>query len=544
MKKIFFGVVICFLSIAGHIHAQTEKTVKSNIESVTVFLNRAQVTNKAQVYIPAGATTLIFEELSTKIDKQSIQVSAKGNLTIMSVKHQINYLKNQSKALKIKLMEDSLEYYSERLNYINAQKKVLEKEEELLLANKSIGGDGVGVSAQKLKEVADYFRTRLNEIQVSLLQSQKTSLDLNNKINRLRNQITEANKDANKPTSEVLVNVTSSSPLTADFELNYIVIDAGWTPIYDLRAKDAQSPIQLSYKAQVFQNTGVNWKDVKVKLSTGNPTQSGIKPELNTWYVNFFNPYIQDRKNKNRGRFENARKAGVVSATSTEQEEKVEDLETDALRISDMTTVSESAFATEFEISIPYTILSEGKPQLVDIKNYDLKTHYEYSVVPKLDFDVFLMAKMTGWEEYSLLSGPANVYFEGTFVGETYLDAANVKDTLAVSLGRDKKIVVKRVKVQDLSSKKFIGANVKEELGFEINVRNTKKETINITIDEQIPISKDAQIEVELVESSGAIFNPINGKITWRTSIKPSETKKFLLKYTLKYPKNKQISFE
>jgi uncharacterized protein (TIGR02231 family) len=545
MKKT--GILIVLnIFLTTSVWAQSEKTVKSDIKSVTVFLNRAQVSNTAQVYLPAGGSTLTFEELSTKIDKQSIQVSAKGSVTIMAVKHQINYLKNQTKAKKIKTLEDSLGYYTDRLTQAQAQRKVLEREEEMILSNKSIGGDGIGVSAQKLKEVADYFRNRLTEIQTGYFQTDKTILDLNQRINRLRAQITEANRDANKPTSEVVVTVDAAAPTTATFELNYIVIDAGWTPIYDLRAKDAQSPIQLSYKANVYQNTGVDWKDVKVTLSTGNPTQSGVKPELSVWYVNFFNPYNSTARNKNRGRYEDAKRT-TPSSTAGEME-KAEDVsvadEEVALTIADKTVVSESAFATEFEISVPYTILSDGKPQLVDIKNYDVKTTYEYSVVPKMDFDAFLMAKMTGWEEYNLLSGPANVYFEGTFVGETYLDAQNVKDTLAISLGRDKKIVVKRTKVQDLSSKKFIGSNVKEELGFEINIRNNKREAVTITIEEQIPISKDAQIEVELISAEKAYVNQTTGKVTWKLTLKANETQKLLLKYSLKYPKSRQISFE
>ncbi len=540
-------LILLFLFGFQTIWAENDKPVKSDIKEVTVFLNRAQVTNIAKVLVSAGTTNLIFEGLSTKIDKQSIQVSAKGGITIMSVRHQINYLKNQIKAQKIKNLEDSLEFYTDKWNYIEIQKKVLNNENEMILANKAIGGDGVGVSAQKLKEVSDFYRSRLLEIQNSLLALDKNTKDYNTRITRLRNQINEANKDANKPTSEVVVTVKAENATTADFELNYIVVDAGWYPIYDLRAKDAQSPIQLSYKANVFQNTGVEWNNVKITLSTGNPTQSGVKPELSTWYVNFYNPYLQQEKSKNRGRFDNAKKAmerGVPASTTMDADETIVEEEKPSQTIADLTTVSESAFATAFEISIPYSIPSDGKPQLVDIKNYDVKTKYAYSVVPKVDYDVFLMAKLSGWEEYGLLSGKANVYFEGTFVGETYLDAQNVKDTLAISLGRDKKIVVKRIKIQDLSSKKFIGSNVKEELGFEINVRNTKKEAVTLTIEEQYPISKDSQIEIELIEAQNAEINPISGKITWRVSLNPSETKKLLMRYSIKYPKNKTITFE
>ena len=544
MRKLF--ILLASFAFAYTSNAQqSEKRVGSAIKAVTVFLNRAQVTNTAQIYLTSGTTNLVFEDLSTKIDRQSIQVTAKGSITIMSVKHQINYLRNQYKALAIKQLEDSVIYYSDLIRYSTAQKTVLQREEEMILANKSIGGDGVGVNAQKLKEVADYFRTRLTEIQMGLIKTDRELADQNTKITRLRNQISVLNANANKPTSEILVTVTATSPTTADFELDYIVPDAGWTPTYDLRAKDAQSPIQLSYKANVYQNTGVDWKDVKVTLSTGNPNQSGIKPELSTWYVDIFNPIAYEKvAERNRGLYNNAKNKMRSPTSDMKKTEEVAIEKDEALSIADQTVVSTSSFATEFEISVPYTILSDGKSQLVDIKNYEMKTNYEYSVVPRKDYDAFLMARMTGWEEYNLLSGAANVYFEGTFVGETFLDAANIKDTLSISLGRDKKIIVKRFKIQDFSSKKFIGANTKEELGFEIQIRNTKKENIIITIEDQYPISKNSQIEITLIEAKDAQINVSTGKLLWKLNMKPNEMQKLITKYSIKYPKNKQITFE
>src|SRR5204862_4822112 len=126
---------------------------------------------------------------------------------------------------------------------------------------------------------------------------------------------------------------------------------------------------------------------------------------------------------------------------------------------------------TEFDIALPYSVNSSNKPTLVDIRNYEMKADYQYSVAPKLDADAFLMARATGWEEFSLLPGEANVFFEGTFVGKSFIDPNNIKDTLSISLGRDKRIVVKREKLKDFSSRKLIGTNQKESYAYEISVR-------------------------------------------------------------------------
>ncbi|WP_045112904.1 DUF4139 domain-containing protein [Microscilla marina] len=523
-----------------------EKAIKSKIKEVTVFLNRAQVTNTARVSLSAGKTLLVFEGLSTKLAKQSLQVSAKGNLTIMSVKHRINYLKSFSKARRIKQLEDSLEYYQDRIARVGIEKEVLNSEEKMILANKKIGGQK-GVSAQELAEMAAFYRKRLSEIRFAVLRHNKVLRKYRQQKNKIKYQLRVENKNANKPTSEVMVTVSAKSAINANFELNYIVMNAGWRPIYDLRAKNSKSPIQLSYKAEVFQNTGIDWKNVDITLSTGNPTQSGYKPSLNPWYVNLYYPRPVKLDHYSRG------KAAGVSVT-TEQNKSINAndlppppppraLKPRSKTVADFTKVVESTFATKFDISIPYSIPSNGKPQLVDVKSHTLKTLYNRSAVPKLDKDAFLMARLVDWEKFNLLSGKANIYFEGTFVGETYLNANNTKDTLAISLGRDKRIIIDRKQIKDFSSKRFFGSKIKQTYGYEVMVRNTKNEQVELVIEEQIPVSKNNKITVELLEAKGAKVDLTTGKVTWKLTLQPKQASKVLLKYSIKYPKGKQISF-
>lgn len=151
------------------------------------------------------------------------------------------------------------------------------------------------------------------------------------------------------------------------------------------------------------------------------------------------------------------------------------------------------------------------------------------------------MARATGWEDLNLLPGEANIFFEGTFVGKTYIDPNNINDTLSISLGRDKRIVVKRQQLKDLTTRKAIGINIREQQSWEISVRNTKSESISITIEDQIPIPKNSQIELGLVDVGGARTESNTGKLTWQLDVPPGETKKVMFKYEVKYPKDKKI---
>ena len=349
-----------------------KKAVKSKVKNVTVFLNRAQVTNAARVYVPAGQTILIFEGLSTRLDKQSLQVSAEGNLTIMAVKHRINYLKNFTKAQRIKQLEDSITYLNDRIARVQIEKEVLMSEEQMILANQKIGGKQQGLSAQKLAEMAAFYRKRLSDIRFSVLRHNKTLKKHKRRLEKLRIQRANESKNANKPTSEVMVTVSAKAAVNAAFELNYIVMNAGWRPIYDLRAKDAKSPIQLSYKAEVFQNTGIDWNNVDITLSTGNPSQSGYKPSLNPWYVGFIRPRPRAAYKKTK------RAERLYSEEVLDEDDRVKINRQFAKKdqsktIADFTKVVETTFSTKFDISLPYSIPSIGR---------NCQTQYENPLYP------------------------------------------------------------------------------------------------------------------------------------------------------------------
>jgi uncharacterized protein (TIGR02231 family) len=211
------------------------------------------------------------------------------------------------------------------------------------------------------------------------------------------------------------------------------------------------------------------------------------------------------------------------------------------LHTADFTQVSDQPTSVNFEISTPYTILSNNRPQVVAIQTGDLPATYRYTATPKVDSDAFLIATLSGWEKLNLLNGNARTYFEGTYVGESRVDLKQAADTLTLGLGRDKKIIVKREKTQDFSSRKGLSSAVRDSYSYKISVRNTKTEPVNLTVYDQIPVSTDNRIEVELNDSAGAERNVETGRLTWNLSLKPGESRDLSFRYTIKYPKGKQL---
>lgn len=532
MKKALLTISFCYISVLLFA-LDNEKEVKSEIKEVTVFLRGASITNVGSTTIDAGANDIIFGNLSSFIDENSIEVKGEGDFTILSTFFRINYLNNQLPNQEIKAIEDTLEALQMRMETQKNLRIVYENEESLLLSNKSIGGGNTGVNAAELEKIANIFRTRLSELKSKQMECKMKEKKLNLEIAKLNSQLNELNAKRNKNTGEIVVTVSAKAKGNAKLSVTYNVSAAGWNPVYDIRATDSNSPVKLDYRATIFQNTGVDWKNVKLTLSTGNPSQSGTQPALNPWRISFYSPVVQ--KNNLYPRDKRAEAVAVPQEMYKAEAKKADDA-------SSYTEVSESQTNILYEISIPYTIPSDNKPHSVNIQSFSMPAQYKYYSAPKLDNDVFLLAKITGWDQYNLLSGTANIFFEGTFVGKSYINTMLTTDTFDISLGRDKNIVITRTLLKDFSEKKIIGVNKKEIRFYEISIRNKKKQEAEITIDDQLPLSSNSEIEVELLEAANAGYDKTTGKISWNFKLAPSEDKKLKFGYSVKYPKDQVLS--
>ena len=540
MKKFFFGFVLISIFQINVKAQELQKPIKSEIKDVTIFLSGAQISRTGSINLGTGTTEVIFGDLSQYIVPTSIQASGKGDFTILSVVHQMNYLKNQVKSKEQINLEDSLEKCKQQLEYQKGLQSVYTQESNMIIANQSLGGTNVGVKVQDIKDAAEFFRTRLSDIKMKQIEISAKITKLNERINNINNQLATLNANMNLPSSEVVVTVSAKEATQAGLTINYLVTSAGWTPSYDLRAVDINNPISMNYKANVYQSSGEDWKNVKLTLSTGNPSQSGTKPYIQPWYLTFYVPITYHNE---YNAYQQRPQASKAPAAREEVSAKLSEITVaDAGSSANYTQVVENQTNVEFEISIPYTIISDNKQHAVDIQTYSLPAKFQYYCAPKIDRDAFLLARVTGWDQYNLLSGEVNLFYEGTYVGKSYLETRTAKDTLDISLGRDKNIAVTRIKLKDYSSSAFVGMNKKELSAWEINVRNKKKQDINVVVEDQFPISNDKDIEVERLEMTGGKYNESTGIVTWNLNIKPGESvKNLVMKYSVKYPKSKTV---
>lgn len=530
MRNLFLTClsIVVFSPIFANQHALS---VSSQIKEVTMYRQGAQIEREGSITLPSGITSIVFTNLPRTINQQSIQLSGFGDFTILSVNYQLNYLKSQEKTKEVQMLVDSLTYWQYKKTDLENKLDIYKAGHEILLANKSIGGQQNGLNVDALKAAMKYFHAELSRIKENQLKITKDIKFANLQIQRIQNQLNSKRAKRNEPTSEVVAQVQAAKAGKAIFNLKYLTFNAGWIPEYDLRAIDITQPVEMSYKAKVFQSSGEDWNNIKLTVSTGNPQLNNEKPQINPWYLSFFTPGYSLSRSRPQATAKTNQSMEVFSYDKDMNVAEGVSFET----FENQTNVS-------FMIDIPYSIPSDGQKYSVQVNSFMLNADYTYFTVPKIDETAYLLAKITGWEAYNLLPGQANIFFEGAFVGTSIINPAVSGDTLDLSLGRDESIVVTRTKIKDWESKRFLGLNKKETYGWEIKIKNTKRSDISIIVEDQFPVSTHEDIEVEHLEISGAKVNSTNGKLTWDFKIKALESKAVQMKFAVKYPKDKKVN--
>jgi uncharacterized protein (TIGR02231 family) len=534
MKAIIISALFA-ISLVVESNAQSETRVTTKPEEALVYLNGAQITSRGKVTLKDGRQTIVFEMLSNYIDQNSVQVKADAAVTILAVNYGLNYLKPQD-FKEFKQLEDSVKYYADQNARMAINRKGYEEEIAMLSANRSIGGANNGVSAAELAKLTEFVRNRMQESSLKKYEIEQKEKRNNERITALSQQMNEMRNNDMKPTGEITVQLNATAAGPANFELSYYVTNCGWAPSYDIRVKDVNSKAVIAAKANIVQNTGQDWKNIKLALSTGNPAMGNSQPMLNPWWLTLSDP--SQPKYKTRG---DARRYEMMNAPSVAGAVMMDDApqKKEAITTASFTQVVENTGTNStFDISIPYTILSNGKENFVEIQQYAIAANYTYLSIPKVDKDAFLLARLQGWDKSELLPGEANVYFENNYVGQTYFDTRIVDDTLSVGLGRDNNIVVKRKQVNEFKEKTSISGNTKKvSRMYEIEVRNTRKSAIEIELEDQIPLTNNEQLEVEVLETGNAQYNKETGKLTWKIKLNPGESKSIRFGYAVKHPK-------
>jgi uncharacterized protein (TIGR02231 family) len=526
------GIITCF-SFVG---LANEHRIDASIQHVTVFVQGAQIEREASVSLVSGVQEVVIGGLSSQIDENSIRAGGQGDFTLLSVKKRMNYLRNLPKPKEMVRLEDSLAVYNEKISNLQADKFGLEEERKLILANNTLKGEEKNLSAEELKAMANYYRTRLaaNSKSVNKLtvQIQKQS----DRRNRIKNELAIYERDRNNPVGEIVLQLMTEKASTAKLKVLYSIRDAGWTPNYDVRSSGAMNEVDVAMYAAVYQGSGIDWNKVPLTLSTSIPQQFQSKPELHPWVLRFVELHRADALSNRRTNYKSMEKDELM------MDDAEITVASTPVYAADFTQMIEQQLSTSYQVDLPYTIRSNREQHQVRLRSFKVKSSSKYYAAPKLNQSAFLVAGLVDWEKENLMPGNTKLFVDDMFVGRGYLNPNTTDDTLLLSLGMDPELKVDRKRVKDFSSEKVIGSNKKVTIAIELTVRNTKSKTIELVLEDQYPISSDNNITVTLDDDGGANIDEEKGGLSWNWNLKPGETKKARFTYTIKYPKDKMIN--
>ena len=629
-KLITLAMAMIFATIAK----AENKKVTPELKHVTVFTNGAQVERTHSMNLLAGEQIVTFTGLSPYTDVKSMQIKAHGKLTVLGVNYRTIHPDSLQRIKQLREAEQKVKQTDDKEREMKSQLEVVNAQLEMLKTNCSTGNRTAVTPLANIKELNDYYAQQMLELK-------KKAISIDQELAKLAEVREKQEKTADsiahlklKAITEAELKLQVPQAGKVDFTLTYYVKNAGWYPTYDIRSEGVGQPLQLSYKANMFQNTKEEWKNILVTLSSANPNRSNVAPELRTYwldygrsaprydneatvegvsgvvrdedgepligttvkvegtslgtvtdykgcysialprdrnqltfsYVGFVTQtctvkgptldvtlkedktalkdivvigYGVERRRASRNEVAHALEETIPGVAITKSKAKAK-LESALIEVEEQ----KAQFGYEFEIKQPLTMTSDGKTTTTEIARYQLPATYQYLGIPRADKDAFLMADATQWQQYSLLEGEANVYFENSFVGKTILDPTVITDTLHFSLGRDNGIRIQRTKVSARSTRRLLSTTLEQDLTWRITVKNSRKEAVSLTLRDQIPVSENSNITVTTEELSGGQLNKTTGIVEWQLQLQPNEQRELIVAYRVKFPKSRWLNVE
>jgi hypothetical protein len=605
------------------------------IKHVTVFTNGAQVERSHAMNLTAGEQVITFTGLSPYTDVKSMQIKARGKLTVLGVNYRTTHPDSLQRVKQLHEAEQQVKQTTDKERELRAQLEVINAQMEMVKTNCSTGNRTAVTPLANIKELNNYYAQETLELKKKAIAIDEELTTLAEKREKQEKTLDSIAHLKLKAVTEADLTLQVPQAGKVEFDLTYYVKNAGWYPTYDLRSEGLGQPLQLSYKANVFQNTKEEWTNIPVTLSSANPIRSNIAPELRTYWLDFGKqaprydmesvsdgsvsgvvldeegqpligcsvlvvgtslatvtnfdgrysitlprgksqlqfdfigyerqthrvngPTLNVRMKEDQTILDEVHVIGYgvgksvkrrVNGKAKASEEVVETMaaydDVKAMPESELIAVEEqkAQFGYEFNIRQPLTLSPDGKTTTTEIARYQLPATYQYLGIPRADKDAFLVADATDWQQHSLLEGEANVYFENSFVGKTILDPTAANDTLHFSLGRDNGIRIQREKVSARSSRRLLASTQEQDMTWRITVKNSRKEKVSLTLQDQIPVSQNSNITVTTEELSGGQLDKTTGIVVWQLELQPNEQREFIVHYRVKFPKSRRLVVE
>lgn len=519
----------------------------SQIKNVTIFTQGAQVFRTKRVNLVKGENTLRFTQLELDLDANTIQLLTKDNNTAVTVISSRYYSESNNPASssgQLRPLKDSIDYLSREISLISSKIEHLNNEKSIISSVKKVGEVNEATYVERLAELSKFQRERLNAISTEIYDLTVKK----NQFSTLHDAVTSRFNEKAYPKSMGIIEakIFAEMATTVDFDLNYMIRNVGWTPFYEIRSEGLTKPLNVVCKATITQNTGINWENVRITLSTRKPQTLSTIPVVHPWSL-----FFQDERHKylktnqlidNRSI---SNSSYALSAPSNVENENTSQNPT--LNLSDYLASYETAtfnmINREYKNNRSYSLNGNNGLAVIELDAFEMTANYTYYTVPKYDPNVYLIAEINDWEKYNLIPAFGNLFLEGSYVGKLFVDPTKIEKNLQIMLGKTDDVTVQRRKIQQdkEKTKRIVNDILTTEIGIEILVKSTKNIPIQLIIKDQVPISTNDQIEVIVKDISKAEKDDATGTLTWGFELPPNKTVKHEIVYEIKQPKNRPI---
>jgi uncharacterized protein (TIGR02231 family) len=527
----------------------------SRISEVMVYPDRARITRTGEVLLPSGESIVQFLGLPADLDESSVQARGESGEAVRILGLDIrNKYSERTLNENARKLQDEIQLIQDQARKLEDEARDLTERRDFLLKLKEnmtrdLGKDVKAnqVSVTTLKGTYDFYSSELKIVTERVRGIEFEKRALQPKLQKLEEEVARLQSAQPTVQKEVLVSVKSEEVAKSKLHLSYLMKGASWQPLYDARAHINTSQVDLTYYGIVRQQTGEDWKDVNLSLSTARPNVGGRMQELNPWHLNYLQMLRQNKADL-RGKIagmrdqlsQNSYDDMNAPATAIPREARKEQIGMEE----DTTTLESRGVSVVFHVKIPTSIPSDSEPHKSAISTHTFKGKLDYATTPKMMESAFLKARLTNSTDAPILGGEVNLFLEDDFVGKSYVNFIAPTADFDFFLGVDDGIKVTRKQLSDhRDTSGIIKKSNDLTRKFEITIENFKKTAQSVNVYDQIPVSQNGEIQVSGLKFSDTpkVQDKDTGKVSWEVSLKPREKKTIVLEFQIQWPQGKEL---
>ena len=555
-KSVFWAVFWLLVSFTGIIYA-AEIKADSRIAEVTVYPDSAIITRFASVNLESGDHRVVFPDIIPDVDENSLRVSARGASEVKLFGAQVKkeFLEDVPSE-RIKQINDEVRKLEDEKSGIEDAKAVLSEEKQFLdsislFADTQIPEDLVTRMPQvsELEGLLAFLSVKLKD-NFSAHSGHKFRIrDINEKIDILRRQLAEISGPGKKLKREIVVDLTALSPVTVNINVSYMVRGASWRPIYEARASFDTQELELISNGIVRQNTGEDWQDVEMSLSTARLTASGNMPYVGSWLLRPRQPMARKGQRSINLASNMAVEAPALQYEAFDGNELSEKSDESVEAEFVYTQPREKGTAVAYKLPKKVSVKADGSDHKLPISTQMLSAGFEYSAYPRSMPCAYLGSRATNAPDLQLLGGRVNIFLEGDFTGASSIPAIGPGEEFDLYLGADESVKVKREQIEKKVDETIIGAisssTRRVVFKYKLTVENYKSKKIKVKLFEAMPVSEDDRIKVMIqqvsLEPQEKDWKDRKGIWLWELELEPKAKIEITYSYLIEHPKDMPV---